>query len=357
MGKCILCNQDRLKELYKPSSSHRDITVYVCDNCGMVQSWPRDGKGDGFARSTGGAGYGNLRTGKLFRARPNLDYLVKRVPSFNPKYILDVGASRGEFLRLANERWPDAKLWGVEPDTTLEPWPGAVWVQQGIEQVDIDRRFDLVYMSHTLEHLRHPVQTLKKILGMVRDGGLLLLEVPNLDWIDNPDVVEEWFLDKHLNHYSIVTMIETMNASGWRVINQELGPSEYTTILASRSLPMSVIRPSNEANRMRRLVGRYVTARKNNHERLQRRVKHLNQIAIQKRTVVWGAGRIFDMLYRIGLNPDLLVGTVDSFAPGVDRPKDIDRPEAVIVCSREYFNEIAGRAEKLWPGVEIIKWN
>jgi len=42
-----------------------------------------------------------------------------------------------------------------------------------------DNYFDVVQISHVIEHLPHPVFTIKKAFSLLKEGGVLLLETPN----------------------------------------------------------------------------------------------------------------------------------------------------------------------------------
>jgi SAM-dependent methyltransferase len=48
-----------------------------------------------------------------------------------------------------------------------------------IESVQIQEKFDYIYLIHTLEHLDDPIAALKKISSLLKDGGVLLVAVPN----------------------------------------------------------------------------------------------------------------------------------------------------------------------------------
>jgi SAM-dependent methyltransferase len=80
--------------------------------------------------------------------------------------------------------------------------------------------YDMVLLSHVLEHLEEPLQTLKTLRGTLRPGGALLVGMPNLDsslgrafgeaWIANPVPEHLW----HFTHAHVLRMIE---AAGYHV--------------------------------------------------------------------------------------------------------------------------------------------
>src|SRR3990172_1044392 len=118
MTPCLLCGSSDLDPLYQPIGSKRGIIVYLC-KCGLLQSQPVGVKGSGIPNTTADASYGNLRTGKVGRAQPNLDFIKRNLMGFQPERVLDVGASRGAFAKVLVEWNPDIEYVGYEPDDSL----------------------------------------------------------------------------------------------------------------------------------------------------------------------------------------------------------------------------------------------
>ncbi|MBO9623907.1 MAG: class I SAM-dependent methyltransferase [Sphingomonas sp.] len=97
--------------------------------------------------------------------------------------ILDLGCGDGE--KLAAFRDLGFVVLGVDPD----PKSRALAASMGLEVLEgtaeapppaIDgRRFDLVIMSHSLEHCTDPVHALRNVRSLMADGGLAYIEVPN----------------------------------------------------------------------------------------------------------------------------------------------------------------------------------
>jgi len=101
-----------------------------------------------------------------------------------PGRVLDVGCNAGELLGLLKEiGWTVA---GVEASPGPASFARArvdapVW--QGDAEVAIpeEERFDLITMTHVLEHMPHPGRLLDRLRRALRPGGALLIEVPNAD--------------------------------------------------------------------------------------------------------------------------------------------------------------------------------
>jgi 2-polyprenyl-3-methyl-5-hydroxy-6-metoxy-1,4-benzoquinol methylase len=96
--------------------------------------------------------------------------------------ILDVGAGRGELLKVARERGWEAV--GIEPSATFAEFArqhsGAQIVSEPVEKCELaPHSFDVVILSAVLEHLYGPNETLKVLARALRPGGALFVDVPN----------------------------------------------------------------------------------------------------------------------------------------------------------------------------------
>ena len=99
-----------------------------------------------------------------------------------PGTLVDLGCSTGQMLEAGLHRgW---RVTGIEldPDTarfTAERLGVEVVAGSAIQQLDSLGTFDLVVMSHWLEHVPAPGEAFQRAAGHLRTGGLLLLRVPN----------------------------------------------------------------------------------------------------------------------------------------------------------------------------------
>ena len=96
--------------------------------------------------------------------------------------LLDIGAGRGELLRVAREQGWDAI--GIEPSSTFADhaahYSGAEIRSEPIEDCSFEQDyFDVVIMAGVLEHLYNPDQTVREVSRVLRPGGTLLVDVPN----------------------------------------------------------------------------------------------------------------------------------------------------------------------------------
>jgi len=161
-----------------------------------------------------------LAVGALLRRIPGsrLEHLPDYVPGGR---LLDVGCGTGLYVRaMRGLGWRAAGL---------EPAPGALRVaewQAGLPLVAgrseaaplRDGQFDALVFSHSLEHTSSPTRALSEARRLLRPGGVILIEVPNMGGLDARLFGRYWFpLDPafHLYHFAPATLRAYLKAGGF----------------------------------------------------------------------------------------------------------------------------------------------
>ena len=133
--------------------------------------------------------------------------------------LLDVGCGTGIFLGEVI-RDPHWQAMGIEPTEYAANYArqalGVEILQSTLDQVSLpEGSFDVVTMWDVLEHLPRPVADLRKAYRLVRKGGWLILQIPNLESVGARVFGSHWVgwdLPRHL-HLFPRTILETMLAS------------------------------------------------------------------------------------------------------------------------------------------------
>lgn len=97
--------------------------------------------------------------------------------------LLDIGCGSGELIYIANLLGYEAE--GIEYSKPLaefvhKKYGASVYCGQ-LESVDLPHKYDIVVMSHVLEHTIDPLATLQNIQNVLNPGGILYVAVPNID--------------------------------------------------------------------------------------------------------------------------------------------------------------------------------
>jgi ubiquinone/menaquinone biosynthesis C-methylase UbiE len=103
--------------------------------------------------------------------------------------ILDCGCGEGFCLKLLNELYPEAKLWGIDCAAGLlkrakkEAGKKATILQADIFALPFkDGFFDKIVLSEVLEHLENDVKGLEAIKRVLRKNGVLVITVPHANY-------------------------------------------------------------------------------------------------------------------------------------------------------------------------------
>lgn len=132
--------------------------------------------------------------------------------------VLDIGCNSGELLALfKHDGWEIA---GVEMSAAPARYAKnklgcPIWVGSVEQVLPIKERFDLVTLTHVLEHIAHPTELLLRLRDILPPTGALLLEVPNAD---------DWLL------------------SIWRGCYRPLCPGDHVSFFDRKSLTMTLER-------------------------------------------------------------------------------------------------------------------
>ena len=114
--------------------------------------------------------------------------------------VLEIGPGGGHFARQWMKRNPQTSQYtGVESDKSCHTKliSSNVDVFLSMDEVPADREFDLVVISHVLEHTSNPGDFIKNCTRLLKQSGILFIEVPCKDFehkkLDEPHLL---FFDK-----------------------------------------------------------------------------------------------------------------------------------------------------------------
>lgn len=147
--------------------------------------------------------------------------------------ILDVGCGRGDFPALMAERgW---RATGIELDKRVETRGkgvnGLTLKSGSLDDITFpDASFDAVTFWHVFEHLKNPGWAVGECRRILKDGGLLVIAVPNAGSLQASLTGRHWFhLDPpfHLYHYSLKSLETILIKNGFEVVKVKHFSFEY----------------------------------------------------------------------------------------------------------------------------------
>ncbi len=116
------------------------------------------------------------------RLRPAVD-LLNRVDLDDPGDIYDLGAGAGNVTRLIKERWPDARVTGVDDSQAMlakaaATAPSITWRQADLATWRPAQPADLIYSNAALHWLPGHERLFPPLLAGLAPGGVLAVQMP-----------------------------------------------------------------------------------------------------------------------------------------------------------------------------------
>lgn len=117
------------------------------------------------------------------RLRPAFD-LLARVPLEAPARVCDLGCGTGSMTAVMAQRWPQARVVGVDSSAEMlakarAAAPQIEWVQADLAAWRPAEPVDLVYSNAALHWLGDHPRLFAELADRVRPGGVLAVQMPN----------------------------------------------------------------------------------------------------------------------------------------------------------------------------------
>ncbi|MEQ8767367.1 MAG: methyltransferase domain-containing protein [Planctomycetota bacterium] len=179
---------------------------------------------------------GNLSpSAEVFRVQ--LDHCLDRLTG-RPARLLDAGCGKGTFSFYLSERYPEARILGVDlcPDLhalgsnlqvceAIRERTGRANVsfrQLDLRELDAKGEYDLIVSIHVLEHIPDNEQVLERFVRALRPGGYLHIQMPSED--HHEDELEcgelaEWAEEEHVGReYSARELCDLLEKAGLETV-------------------------------------------------------------------------------------------------------------------------------------------
>jgi len=230
---CPLCGRDHSRVLYEPWETTIDPRTVLsatggirgtqrivqCPSCDLIYVNPRphpDVVLASYASATDEA-YIEAARGRQATFQRCLRVIEPLAPRGR---LLDVGCAAGFFVKAAcDARW-DAM--GVEPCRWLANYGattlGLRIISSTLTEANFEAAsFDVVTMWDVLEHVSDPLGELREIFRILRPGGVLVVNVPDVGtWLARLAGKHWWFfLSVHLTYFTQSTLRAMLTVAGF----------------------------------------------------------------------------------------------------------------------------------------------
>jgi len=204
-----------------------------CKNCHLIYVNPieKASKINGDYSKMGNPDAPIIRESRLRAAKSQLG-LIKNYKSGTT--LLDIGCGEGFFLFYASKAGYTTK--GVELSQDAAAYArrefGLNVEGKPFNEMQLpDNYFDVVTMWQVLEHLPHPLATLKEVHRILKPGGLLATSTPDIEGKMAKIFRRKWWNLRrlHINQFTAKTLTDMLNRAGFKnVLSTEY--KEYISI-------------------------------------------------------------------------------------------------------------------------------
>jgi SAM-dependent methyltransferase len=241
---CGLCGESDFARVWNRGyPGNVRLSTRICKKCGLVQTIPRPNAEEiarfyaqQYRQDYSGVAVPAGAERQLMGVQAG-DRFSDLEPHLKARSsILEIGCATGEFLAVL--RKAGHRPTGVEPSEACcaearnvcdEVYAGV------IEDQDFAAgRFDGICLFHVLEHLRYPVAALELMRTWLCEGGLIYLEVPDVQqpyW----GTLSRFFQTAHLYDFSRNTLTAVLKKAGFCAIwSSRLVEEKYLRIIARK---------------------------------------------------------------------------------------------------------------------------
>ncbi|MDA2929384.1 class I SAM-dependent methyltransferase [Acidobacteria bacterium AH-259-O06] len=198
----------------------------MCSRCGLIQGMPRmnSNSNDWFYSSDT---YRRLYDSDVFKQAPaeimnamsadaavRFEFIQNYITKKAPVRIFELGCAGGWNLLPFHKA--GHTVVGLDFGPTLISYGKELGMDLRAGSLDSFRpteTFDVALLSHVVEHFLDPVATVCRVRDHLTDGGILYIEVPNMDWFDMGQIQSA-----HTYYFTPRTLAYYMAQAGLRLV-------------------------------------------------------------------------------------------------------------------------------------------
>lgn len=197
--------------------------IFICNNCGFIftNSYIDYELISNYYRKVSkyeGDGFGKVDESKELMTKRQFAFISNSGISYET--VLDIGASTGFNLKTFKDN--GKKVSGVEPSARNKKTAKILYgidlfngMYNEFYKKNEDKKFDLIFMSHVLEHTFEPCEIIKKICSQNRK--YLYVEVPSFEMQTSAEPFGCFFYE-HVNHFTVNSLKYLLEMHGYSAV-------------------------------------------------------------------------------------------------------------------------------------------
>ena len=226
---CYVCSNEKLTVISEIDRYGFYYPTAICENCGNVQQreyYTEEVLAD-FYSNIYRKIYGSQLPQKFFedQKKGRGIEIFKFVDTVcKPKRVLEVGCGAGGNLSVFRDN--DCEVIGLDFDDDyldVARKNGIITIKGSLDKLGSNDKYDLIILSHVLEHIVDPAGFLVTLIEHLDDTGVIYIEVPSLNNVSEGgygyDLLKYW-QNAHSIHFTVSTLNLLCKKVGLQSIKQ-----------------------------------------------------------------------------------------------------------------------------------------
>ncbi len=165
--------------------------------------------------------YDTLRRKKIL-----IDQYLNSIIENNLK-IVDCGCADGYFTNEIYKLNKQNKIYGLDISENMikinqSKYKNINFFISDIEEINLDKKYDIVFSSEVIEHCSKPINALNNLLKIVDKNGYIIFSTPNILWLPVVKLATLFKLRKFNgleNFLSYNSIKDTLNSNNFKIVN------------------------------------------------------------------------------------------------------------------------------------------
>ncbi|MEI0620345.1 class I SAM-dependent methyltransferase [Brachyspira pilosicoli] len=247
---CKVCSSNHYKKIGEIKNIWKEYKdVYQCDECSLyfIDS-PTDEEINSLYKNE----YHNNIKNKLFEiAKSKMRYarslsqfnFIKQTIDLKNKDICEIGAFDGLLLSLFKKN--NNNVFGYELNDDARVYAKKKYdIDLKENFLESKSKYDIIILSHVIEHFREPKEILIKIKSMLKENGFIYIEVPNSPMPNecSYNMLMRYLNTEHIVNFNMYNLIKFAESADLKIVRSEY--NNYNISIDNENLRISLLEGS-----------------------------------------------------------------------------------------------------------------
>ena len=249
-NSCKVCSSNHYKKIGEIKNIWKEYKdIYQCDECSLyfIDS-PTDEEINSLYKNE----YHNNIKNKLFEiAKSKMRYarslsqfnFIKQTIDLKNKDICEIGAFDGLLLSLFKKN--NNNVFGYELNDDARVYAKKKYdIDLKENFLESKSKYDIIILSHVIEHFREPKEILIKIKSMLKENGFIYIEVPNSPMPNecSYNMLMRYLNTEHIVNFNMDNLIKFAENADLKIVRSEY--NNYNISIDNENLRISLLEGS-----------------------------------------------------------------------------------------------------------------